>query len=71
MTPLVATLSPAVPALTILALGGLFLVFCLVDLVRAERTRHLSKSLWLLVCLLTNPLGGICYLALGRERSRP
>ena len=28
--------------------------------------RTLPKALWVLLCLFTTPIGGLCYLALGR-----
>lgn len=56
-------------ALVPLAIVGVgFVVFCLVDVLRAQRVRYLPKWAWALICLLSVPLGGIAYLVLGRER---
>lgn len=56
-------------ALAPLVVAGLgFVVFCLIDLVRAARVRYLPKWVWALVCVLSVPLGGIIYLVLGRDR---
>jgi hypothetical protein len=58
-----------------LAMAGLavgFVVFCLVDVVRAEKVRYLPKWAWAILCLgigLTIPFGGILYLAIGKDRS--
>ncbi len=43
-----------------------FEVFCLSDIVHAQRTRYLSRAGWAAVCLVTIPIGGILYLYLGR-----
>ena len=56
-------------ALIVLAVG--FVVFCLVDLIRAEKVRFLPKWGWAILCLgigLTIPFGGILYLLAGRDR---
>jgi Phospholipase_D-nuclease N-terminal len=57
-------------AVGVLAVG--FAVFCLVDLVRAEKVRYLPKWAWAILCLgigLTIPFGGILYLVIGKDRS--
>jgi len=49
-----------------------FVVFCLVDIVRAEQVRYLPKWAWAILGLgigLTIPFGGILYLAVGKNRS--
>ena len=51
--------------LVVIALA--FVVFCLVDLRRAE-VRYLPKWAWAIICLISVPLGGIVYLVVGRER---
>lgn len=43
-----------------------FVVYCVVDVLRAERTKHLPKWAWLVICLVSVPLGGVLYLLLGR-----
>jgi hypothetical protein len=56
-------------AVVVLAVG--FVVFCLVDLVRAEKVRYLPKWLWAILCMgvgLTIPFGGILYLVAGKDR---
>jgi len=55
-------------AVVVLAVG--FVVFCLVDLVRAENVRYLPKWLWAILCMgvgLTIPFGGILYLVAGKD----
>jgi hypothetical protein len=56
-------------AAIVLAAG--FVVFCLVDLARAEKVRYLPKWLWAILCMgvgLTIPFGGILYLVAGKDR---
>ena len=58
-------------AVIVLAVG--FVVFCLVDLVRAEKVRYLPKWLWAILCMgvgLTIPFGGILYLV-AEQDGRP
>ena len=54
----------ALVPLLVLALA--FLIYCLVDLSRSE-VKHLPKSAWAVICVLSVPLGGIVYLTVGRE----
>ena len=57
-------------ALGVLAVG--FVVFCLIDLARAEKVRYLPKWAWAILCMgvgLTIPFGGIVYLAVGKDRT--
>jgi hypothetical protein len=59
-------------AVIVLAAG--FVVFCLVDLARAEKVRYLPKWLWAILCMgvgLTIPFGGILYLVAGKDRHPP
>lgn len=42
-------------------------VFCLADLLRAERVRG-PRWAWAIACLIQIPLGGILYLLIGRVR---
>ena len=47
-----------------------FEVFCLTDIAhtRDDELRYLTRAGWIAVCLVTIPLGGICYLVYGRQR---
>lgn len=56
----------ALVPLVVVAVG--FVVFCLVDLSRAGEVRYLPKWAWAVICVVSVPLGGIVYLALGRSR---
>ncbi len=56
-------------AVIVLAVG--FVLFCLVNLIRAEKVRYLPKWLWAILCMgvgLTIPFGGILYLVVGKDR---
>ena len=46
-----------------------FVIFCIVDLIRAEHVKGLPKWAWALVIILSVPLGGIVYLVWGRGES--
>jgi nucleoside recognition membrane protein YjiH len=45
-----------------------FVIYCWVDIARAEKVKHLPKWGWAVVCVLSVPLGGILYLAFGKNR---
>jgi hypothetical protein len=51
---------------TVIAVVVVFEVCCLADIARAKEVRRLDRETWALICLVTLPLGGILYLALGR-----
>ncbi|MGO9218679.1 MAG: hypothetical protein ACLP5E_13090 [Streptosporangiaceae bacterium] len=59
----------------VLVLAAGFVVFCEVDLARAEEVRYLPKWVWAIFCMgigLTIPFGGIAYLVFGKvRRPRP
>jgi hypothetical protein len=55
----------------VLAIAVGFVVFCLIDLARAEKVRYLPKWGWAILCLglgLSVPWGGILYLWMGKVR---
>jgi hypothetical protein len=54
----------ALAPLVVLAVA--FVVFCLLDLRKAE-VRWLPKWAWAIICVISIPLGGIVYLAVGRR----
>jgi hypothetical protein len=45
-----------------------FVAYCIADIIRAERVRHLPKWAWAIICLVSVPLGGVIYLVFGKER---
>jgi hypothetical protein len=63
---LVTGQAAALLPLVLIAIG--FEVFCLVDVARADAVRHLPRWAWVVVCLISIPLGGILYLLFGRRR---
>jgi ABC-2 type transport system ATP-binding protein len=46
----------------------LFAIGCLVDIARAKEVRYVPKLVWALIVLVSEPWGGIIYLAFGRVR---
>ncbi|HEY5985250.1 MAG TPA: PLDc N-terminal domain-containing protein [Streptosporangiaceae bacterium] len=58
----------AAPVVIVLVLGLAFVVYCLVNLARAEEVRYLPRWAWAIICIISIPLGGILYLVLGKER---
>jgi len=60
----------AFPPFVLLVLAAGFGLYCLVDLARAPSAKRLPKWAWMLVILLSEPLGGILYLLLGRTNGR-
>jgi hypothetical protein len=60
------TLAALVP---LFVLAGILIVYCLVDLVRAQSVRYLPKPVWaLIIVLVSAPFGPLAYLAFGKER---
>ena len=55
----------------IIAIVGVlrFEMFCLDDILHAEYVRGLTRSAWIVLCLLMIPIGGILYLFYGRPHS--
>lgn len=47
-----------------------FVIFCLVD-IRRSTVRYVPRWVWVLLCVLSIPLGGIIYLLFGREHGEP
>lgn len=56
------------PLLPVAAAAVGFVGYCLTDLARADEVRYLPRWAWALACLTSVPLGGICYLSVGRVR---
>jgi len=54
----------AIAPLAVLALA--FVIYCWVDLSRNE-VRYLPKWAWAVICVVSIPIGGIIYLAVGRD----
>lgn len=58
----------ALAPLILLAVG--FVVWVLVDIIRADSVQHLPKWAWIILSVISVPLGGIVYLLVGRSRGR-
>ncbi len=61
-------MNPAAVMLPLFAAAIAFEAVCLADLARAEEVRRLPRGAWMVICLVSIPLGGILYLAAGRVR---
>lgn len=62
-------LAALVLVLAVLLIAG-WEIFCLTDLVRADRVRFLPRWMWAVACLVQIPVGGILYLLIGRVWAR-
>ena len=60
----------AVPIILVAAVVA-FTGYCLFDLARATEVRSLSRGVWAIICLVSQPWGGILYLAIGKMWSDP
>ena len=59
---------PWVVVIVVIAVG--FTIGCLVDLARpSRRVYKIPKWAWALVCIVSEPWGGIVYLIVGRDTS--
>ena len=54
----------AVAPLLILALA--FVIYCWVDIARND-VKHLPKWAWVIIAVISIPIGGVVYLVIGRE----
>ena len=61
----------AAPVLLLGVVAVGFVIYCWVDIARAEKVKYLPKWGWAIICAISVPLGGILYLALGKDRSLP
>jgi Phospholipase_D-nuclease N-terminal len=59
---------PAAALVPLLLVILAFVIFCVVDVARAQRVRYLPRWLWVVICLISMPWGGIAYLVFGKER---
>ena len=66
---MIVTSAQHVPVpLLVLAVGAAgVVVYSLVDLSRADAVRYLPKWAWAMICVVSIPIGGIIYLAVGRN----
>lgn len=54
----------------VLLLSVGFVVWVVVDIVRSDTVQHLPKWAWIVLSVISIPLGGIVYLLVGRHRDR-
>lgn len=50
----------------LIIVGAAFVGFCLYDIAHHD-VRYLPKWAWVIICLISIPLGGIGYLLIGRD----
>lgn len=58
----------ALAPILLLALG--FVIWVLVDIARAPSVKYLPKWAWMVISVISIPVGGIVYLLLGRDRDQ-
>ena len=51
----------------VLVLLLVFVIYCWVDISR-NQVRYLPKWVWVVICGISIPLGGIVYLLIGRDQ---
>lgn len=57
----------AILSIPLVTFAAGFVAFCWWDILRRRAVRFLPKWAWAMVCLVSVPLGGILYLAFGRD----
>ena len=60
--------SHAAALIPLLAAALAFVIYCLVDVAKADEVRYLPRWVWAVICVISIPLGGIVYLVAGRRR---
>ena len=60
--------SVPVPILALAVVAAVFVVYCWVDLVRADLVRGLPKWAWAIICVVSILIDGTIYLAVERKR---
>ena len=50
----------------VIALNYIIVIWALIDLVRRENVKYISKLLWGVIIVFVNLIGPIAYLAFGR-----
>jgi uncharacterized membrane protein len=60
-------LLPLLIPLVVLQLG--LMIYCLVDLARREKVKHLPKWAWALIIIAGELIGPVVYLIIGRGES--
>ncbi|MEY8662604.1 PLDc N-terminal domain-containing protein [Ligilactobacillus faecis] len=51
----------------LILLGIVYLYLCIRSIFWKDETRYLPKIVWLVICLVSIPLGGVLYYFVGRE----
>lgn len=64
--PLTTESIPWAAIVPLAVFGIAFVGYCLFDLRRGD-VRYLPKWAWALICVVSIPVGGILYLAIGRD----
>ena len=59
---------PAAALVPLVVVAVAFVVYCVVDVWRAESVRYLPRWAWTVICCISVPIGGIVYLVVGRRR---
>lgn len=58
---------PFAALVPVLAVGLVFVAYCWYDIIKGP-VRYLPKAAWMLISIISVPIGGIVYLLVGRDR---
>ena len=63
-------MAPQVVALITFVILFAFDAYCLLDIARAHEyeVRYFPRWIWMIICVMSTPLGGFAYLIYGRAR---
>lgn len=56
-----------IPLVVVFGIMGFF-IYVLVDILKSEFTNSVNKIIWLILVLLTGPLGIVLYFFIGRKQ---
>lgn len=59
---------PLAALMPVIIVALLFVGFCWYDILHSEQVRYAPKWVWMLICLLSVPLGGIVYFFVGKRQ---
>lgn len=63
----VSIFASIIPLVVVLGIMG-FCIYVLVDILKSEFTNSINKIIWLILVLVTGPLGIVLYFFIGRKQ---